>query len=361
MPHPYKSFPERNFWSAQVSSKPWEQVFEGERGKFTIQRSDRVVTAGSCFAQRISEVLTQLGYGFAQFEPPHALLSAQQAEQLGYGRFSARYGNIYTPRQLFQLMQEALELRPAIERFRTNAQGRVLDLMRPNINALGFDSVQEARQDRLYHLSCVQKMLRQADVFIFTLGLTEAWMDRSDGVVHGVHPAVALRQDSDLQLQAVNFDYTECYNDMVQVIHLLHGINPALRYIFTVSPVALAATHQDQHVLLATSYSKSVLRAVAGKLVSAWPMADYFHSFEIFNAAQSFGQFLAEDLRDVNMRGVQLAMKNFEKMFLTSEEPAPTAAGATLTAAQQPHVSEPSVDWAQVECDEVANAAVLKT
>ena len=347
--HPYKQFPPRQFWQQAVSGKPWAEVLRHEAGKFRITAQDSVASAGSCFAQRISRVIIESGLDYGYYETPHPLMPAALAQAQGYGTFSCRYGNVYTTRQLLQLVKEALGLTPPIHAFSADEAGRVFDLMRPNINKTGFDSVDEAVADRAYHLQCVARMLAGADVFVFTLGLTETWVDGATSVVYGSHPGVITQRPSPVALQALNLDYLACYNDLVQVFNLLHGVNAGLRFILTVSPVALAATHQPQNVLVATAYSKAVLRAVAGRFGELMPQVDYFPSFEIFNLAQSFGQFLSEDLRDVSPRGVQVAMDNFRSMFLdlSASAPAATAAAAPVKA---------SAAASDVECDEILNA-----
>lgn len=361
MSHPYRLLPERNFWKEAVSQHSWVNVFEAERGRFSVSPSDRLATAGSCFAQRISQFLTVAGYNFVEYEGPHNLLSSEYANRLGYGRFSARYGNIYTPRQLKQLVDEAFEKIQYEPRIGVTKKGAYIDLRRPNINNIGFISESEARADREYHLTCVRKMFLDCDVFIFTMGLTESWVSRSDGLVYGTHPEVALGRQWGESVDRVNFDYIDCFNDMVYVINFLQSINRRIRFIFTVSPVALAATHQDNHVLLATSYSKSVLRAVAGRLVQLCPAADYFCSFELFSAAQSFGQFLSEDLRDVSGRGVDVAMQLFRKMFMQAPAVEPSEPEENSRTGRAPNLgmSSPydfSKSSADVECDEVMNA-----
>jgi hypothetical protein len=63
-----------------------------------------VVTAGSCFAQHISRALREQGFGFLVTEAfaPHPGVADEN-----YGVFSARFGNIYTARQLVQLFDRA--------------------------------------------------------------------------------------------------------------------------------------------------------------------------------------------------------------------------------------------------------------
>lgn len=357
MSHPYSKLPDRNFWKHTVATRSWTELFREERGRFSISPSERVATAGSCFAQRISRLLRDSGCNFAEFESAHPLMLEAEALKLGYGRFSARYGNIYTTRQLKQLVDEAFEVTAAEPKIALAKNGRFIDLRRPYINEVGFDSEEEACADRRYHLACVRRMFTESDIFVFTLGLTEAWVDELDGTVYGTHPAVAAGNDWNKPVTAVNFDYLDCYNDMVETVNFLRGVNPALRFIFTVSPVALAATHQERHVLMSTVYSKSVLRAVVGRLVEQCPFADYFFSFEIFNAAQSFGQYLSEDLRDVNSRGVALAMQTFRDMYLAPQAPKPEATELTVSPmASFSTAAPPSRNPADVECDEIMNA-----
>jgi hypothetical protein len=315
MSHPYKELPDRNFWKRSVADTDWSKMFMSERGKFTITREDIVSTAGSCFAQRISSLLKTSGFNCGNFEAQHPLMAEQESCDLGYGLFSARYGNICTIRQLRQLIEEAFGLIEPRFKVVRSKEGLLIDLLRPGINA-GWTAALEAQADRLYHLQCVRALFSQSDIFIFTLGLTEAWFDPGDGTVYGIHPGVSLGRVFEGDIAKVNFNYLDCYNDLVFIVNFLREINPTLKFIFTVSPVALAATHENKHVLVATTYSKSVLRAVVGSLTEECLFADYFMAYEIFSCAQSFGQYLSGDLRDVSMRGVDIAMDTFKNMYL---------------------------------------------
>jgi hypothetical protein len=355
--HPYKTFPDRQFWSRAVSGTPWADVFRGQTGKFRLSHTEPVASAGSCFARRIAEFLVADGYNYQLFESCHPLMEAKAAEY-GYGTFSCRYGNIYSTRQLRQLFEEALGIRPPILHVGQVKSGAYIDLLRPNINEVGFGSIEEMRVDRLYHLSRVRVMIEQMQTFVFTLGLTEAWADEARDVVYGSHPGVFLESLDASQITPINLDYEEVLRDLEAVLDILarHNQHGGPRVILTVSPVALAATHQDSHVLAATSYSKSVLRAAAGKLAASRAEVDYFPSYEIFALSQSFGQFLAEDLRDVSRRGVEVAMRVFRDMFLEPDaQPAATQAPAPVAIPAPP--PEPAGrSLAEAECDEIANA-----
>ncbi len=77
------------------------------RKKFPIDSSMQIMTAGSCFAQHIATHLRKRGYSVIDEEPAPAHLRDRTAKQFGYRTYSARYGNIYTARQLLQLLREA--------------------------------------------------------------------------------------------------------------------------------------------------------------------------------------------------------------------------------------------------------------
>ena len=84
-----------------------------------------------------------------------------------------------------------------------------------------------------------------------------------------------------------------------------------MRILLTVSPVPLTATASTQHVLAATVYSKSVLRAAAGELYSLHQDVDYFPSYEIVASPFLRTKFFEKNMRSVSKRGVDLVMHHF--------------------------------------------------
>ncbi|MFM9937658.1 MAG: GSCFA domain-containing protein, partial [Novosphingobium sp.] len=100
---------------------------------------------------------------------------------------------------------------------------------------------------------------------------------------------------------------------------ILKAVNPGARMLLTVSPVPLIATATDQHVLPATIYSKSVLRAVAGDLAADHAEIHYFPSYELIIGHPSRGMFFDPDLREVNDFGVNLVMNQFFTGGLAAE------------------------------------------
>jgi hypothetical protein len=90
-------------------------------------------------------------------------------------------------------------------------------------------------------------------------------------------------------------------------------VNPRMRFLLTVSPVPLTATAEKQHILAATTYSKSVLRAAAGFLAQTRQDVDYFPSYELIAQFPTHGKFYESNLRSVKKEGVDFVMAHFER------------------------------------------------
>jgi hypothetical protein len=312
--HPYKGLSATKFWNKFVSDKVWREVEFIDSPKFKIKISDKVVAAGSCFAQHISRYMNKVGLSILNYESPHPLLINYNGDVEGYNQFSARYGNIYSSSQCLELIQQALGIIPMIEDF-VEESSRWYDLIRPNIQKSGFTSLHEALSDRRYHLSQVSKMFHEADIFIFTLGLTEIWQNKIGNHTYPVCPGTLHGIFNEEIHTFKNLDYSTIFEDLKEILKILKIINPKLKIILTVSPVPLVATKTLQNVLVASSYSKSVLRSVVGDIEKLYDNVAYFPSYEIINSPASLGQYLANDLREVTENGVEHVMNCFLNSF----------------------------------------------
>ena len=349
--HPYSNLPDRNFWRKFVPERSWRDFPFNDRPKFTLDTGDRVATAGSCFAQHIARYMRRCGMQPYIAEPPHTLMLQFSGDVDSYHLFSARYGNIYTVRQCLELLRQALGQMPMIEDF-AEAGGRWFDLLRPNVEKNGYACREEACADRAYHLSRVRVMFETANVFIFTLGLTESWFNVRSGHTYPACPGT-VRGDYDPALhQFRNFTCAEVVADLEALLQALRQVNPGLKIILTVSPVPLVATHSANNVLVASSYSKSVLRAAVGEVEPQHDHVAYFPSYEIISHAASFGQYLAADLREVTERGVGHVMD----CFLTSYYGLTAPAGEVAEAGVATSLPPPVVEGPPPECEELFNS-----
>ena len=312
MSSPYQGREARSFWKSGVASQDPRTVTELYRPKFTLPAEALVATAGSCFAQHIAGRLRAHGIQVLDAEPPPPGLSESQAKAHGYLLYSARYANIYTCRQLLQLAREAHGLWTPADAI-WQKDGRFFDALRPSVEPGGLDSPEEVQAHRAEHLAHVREVLSQADVLVFTLGLTEAWVHRSSGTVYPTAPGTLAGEFDPERHAFVNFGVSEVLADFLALRSLLLQHRPGLRFLLTVSPVPLTATATDDHVLVATTHSKSVLRAVAGELAATLPDVDYFPSYEIIASPFSRGSFYEDNLRNVTPEGVDAVMRVFSE------------------------------------------------
>ncbi len=349
--HPYSQLPARNFWKKFVAPSPWRDLGLNDRPKFRLQPADRIATAGSCFAQHISRYMARVGMASYIAEPAHTLLQEFGGDVDSYSLFSARYGNIYTVRQYLELFRQAFGSMPVIEDF-VEQDGRWFDLLRPSVQKAGFASLAEARADRAYHLGRVRVMFETADVLVFTLGLTESWYHATHGYTYPVCPGTVKGTYDPGQHLFHNLTCTEIVADLEALVAELAQVNPAARLILTVSPVQLVATYTANNVLVASSYSKSVLRAAAGEVEARHAHVAYFPSYEIISHPASYGQYLSSDLRDVTERGVHHVMDCFLSSYYGIGASAVAATPAPVAAA--PVVPAPMM--APAQCDELMNA-----
>lgn len=316
--NPYKTQPERAFWRASVGSRHYADLADLWQ-PMSLRKSDRIATAGSCFAQHIGNNLAARGAAFMDMEPAPPLFGdATEARHWGYGVFSCRYGNIYTTRQLIQLFDEAYGARTPAERV-WEKNGRFFDALRASIDPVGQNSADDVLALRERHLAAVRRMFAELDVFVFTMGLTEGWENAEDGTMFAVAPGTVAGTYDPSRHVLRNLRHAEIRADMLAFWERLRKVNPGARMLLTVSPVPLAATATENHVLVATTYSKSVLRAVAGELSEDVADIHYFPSYEIVSSHPGRGMFFEPDLRNVNMYGVNFVMTQFFSGPLAAE------------------------------------------
>ena len=309
--HPYRQQPKKAFWRNVVQDTYPLDITDWYTKKFPLGKK-RIATAGSCFAQHIGRELREKGFNYVDVEPAPGFLNKSHWLDFGYSMYSARYGNVYTPRQLLQLAQRALSEFSPLESTWGKGNGFV-DPFRPTIEPEAFSSVDEVEIHRKHHLKRVAGLFEASDVFVFTLGLTEAWLSIQDGAVYPVCPGTAGGEFDSAKYKLVNFSYPEVRKDMEAFFSRVRHINPNMQFLLTVSPVPLMATATPQQVVVATTYSKSVLRAVAGFLAEKYPYVDYFPSYEIISSPVMRGQFYHPDMRSVAQVGVDHVMKQFFK------------------------------------------------
>lgn len=359
--HPYKAAPDHAFWERAVA-RNFSPAALLNPVRPLVAKGENVMSAGSCFAANLVPYLERAGIKYVRTEQPHPLFARVHIENFSYQKFSAAYGNIYTSRHLLQMIQRVLgSFTPIEDRWYVN--GKVIDPFRPG---LAFPALSDIEFDALtrQHLNRVATAIRMADVFVFTLGLTEAWLSKQDGAVFPTCPGTIAGIFDPDRHQFVNFSVSDVVGDLEQAIGLMRTLNPDLRIILTVSPVPLVATATGDHVLLATIHSKSILRIAAGELVARVTDCTYFPAYEIVTGPQAPVDFFQENRRDVGTSAIDTVMSAFIShcdvgaarfgLAPTNASPLEAETETATPLAQEPSFLSAAI--ADLECEEAASS-----
>ncbi|WP_405889093.1 GSCFA domain-containing protein [Streptomyces sp. NBC_01136] len=308
--HPYESLPARSFWRTAVAERAAPALTDLWTPAFAIDPDEPLLTAGSCFARHLGPALLLEGMNWCDAEIAPPGLTAAEREARWYGQFSFRTGNIYTAAALRQWLAWAFEESPPPDEV-WEEDGRFYDPHRPAVEPDGHVTPEAVRAARQRTLAAIRTAVSSAGCLIFTLGLTEAWLDAATGIAYPVCPGT-VRGSFDAGRHVFhNFTVAEVHRDLTAAVSLARRANPGLRVLLTVSPVPLTATATAGHALVATTYSKSVLRAAAGQLAQELDHVDYFPSYEIITGHPFKGAFYEPNQRTVSADGVAFVMRHF--------------------------------------------------
>lgn len=343
--HPYKRLSDRNFWSRAFS-----EALPIDIMKVTdlplIKFGEKIASAGSCFASNIIPHIERSGFTYLRTEQRHPMFCKAQPERFGYDAFSAAHGNIYTARQLLQLLRRSRGVFQPIED-RWDTSFGVVDPFRPGLR-YHASSHQEFDLLTQQHLNACLRAFTEADVFIFTLGLTEAWVSRQDGAVFPACPGTVGGEFDPKKHEFRNFSGWEITSDLRQFVDELRLFNPDVRIILTVSPVPLVATATDRHVLRASTYSKSVLLVAAETVCAERPGVTYFPAYEIVTGPHAPADFFQEDRRNVAPAAIEVVMQAFLSCCETGHPPQERSEGTREKA-----IELFSARFADAECEEL--------
>jgi len=352
MTNPYHDLEDYRFWS-RAMTQPAPGRIDPVTSRDAILPRHKVATMGSCFAQHLARYLAASGFNYYIAENPPATMDPVTAKRLNYGVFSARYGNVYTVLQAEQLFDRAFGLfKPVDDVWEWN--GGYVDAFRPTIEPDAATSVDEVRQSAYEHLRYVREVFRECDWLIFTLGLTEAWQSERDGAIYPLAPGVRGGSYDRSRYRFVNFTAGEVSGQLARLIKKIGDVNPSAKVLLTVSPVPLAATYEDRHVWVSTTYSKAALRVAAEEVTRQFDHVLYFPSYEIITSPAAGGRYYADDLRQVTDLGVSHVMKLFRRHFLGGHEAMRTVSGLPVASA-----GEVSLD-SDIMCDEEEIVRALK-
>ena len=319
MNNPYENLPLSAFWRTGVAQENPAGINNIYKKKYNITKKTKIAAAGSCFAQHISRHLKKNGFNVMDVEPPPPGLPDELHHKYGFSMYSARYGNIYTIKHLLQLAQEAAGEWTPVDWIWAK-EGRFYDAFRPSVEPHGLASPEDVIAHRTHHIKNLRKLFESLDLFIFTLGLTEMWINKQSGFAYPTAPGVIVGKFEEEKHEFRNAGFHEVVRDFTafrKIVKKIRNGRP-FRILLTVSPVPLTATASGSHVLTSSVYSKAILRAAAGELSSNKKRIDYFPSYEIATNPRLYPSSFSDNLRTIREDAVQIIMDHFFMEHSTS-------------------------------------------
>jgi hypothetical protein len=243
---------------------------------FALRGDEKVFCIGSCFAREVETTLDRLGFEVLSMQ-------AELPPSANHRIEDRRVFNKYNVGTVLNELRWAL----APERFAYRHEAVLVDLpgdLRCGDLQLRGEQYLEPRPQAQALREAVNRFfgrLREAELVVLTLGLSEAWFDRDSGLYLNVAPSEHLVRlwPGRFELHVLDAASTLAMLDEIDAL-LRAALGPSLKLLLTVSPVPLAATFRDQDVLIANSYSKSLLRACCDPFLATRPHARYFPSYE---------------------------------------------------------------------------------
>lgn len=315
-------------WPSRQRPERLAPVAEPSPGPlFALRGDEKVFCIGSCFAREIETTLDRLGFEVLSLRPE---LPASPNRSVRDRRMFNKY-NVGTILN---------ELRWALDPAHPYRHDDVLlsvpgDLLVQDLQLRG-EAWAEERQAAAAFREAFNRFfakVREAEVVVLTLGLSEAWFDRHTGLYLNVAPTEHMVQahGERFELHVLDAASTLAMLDEIDRLLCAH-LRPGFKLLLTVSPVPLTSTFRDQDVLLANSYSKSLLRACCDPFLQGRAHARYFPSYEFATLSPPDLVWSDDDFRHVDRRFVDYLMAS---VLAGLQGASPAAEQARRSARQQ--------------------------
>jgi len=279
-----------------------------------ITKETAIGSAGSCFARAISHQLQRSGFNYVIEEddlpkdfPMDKLTSSP------YRVEPARYGVLFNTPSIRQMIERGFGYWNP-EFIIAEDNGKLIDPFRSVINL--YDDYEGFLIDYKKHSKALKKALLKCDVFIITLGLTEAWYFAHSGKYTSVSP----HKINPVLLRQKNLTLDENIKELEKIFDIFKKHQPNIKFIISVSPIPLNKTFsKTKHVVEATSLSKAILRVAANQFSMNHP-EDVFYLPSFETVMYGCEDPWESNKRHVNPKAVARVMELFANMFVKNKE-----------------------------------------
>jgi len=142
---------------------------------------------------------------------------------------------------------------------------------------------ESAVMERRAYLHERYKRFPECSVFVFTLGMAEAWYDVEFSRYLNVAPSPYAIKKTPERFELHVLSYEEISKGLEEIYQLIRQEKngESFRILISTSPVPLYSTFSGRDVLIANTYSKSVQRAASEAFAFAHEEVDYIPSYEM--------------------------------------------------------------------------------
>ena len=284
----------------------------GLHPSFLIEKEDRLFAMGSCFARGVEKAMAARGFVVSSManEFDHFELANNSVTGLG---FTNKYSTYSILNEVRWALDSASDF--PVQSIVEIEDGRWVD---PHTNPTLKFVCREKTLERRKIIQDVVSRIKACRVLFITLGLVEVWYDKEAETYINMAPNPEMRRRYPERYTFHVTTFKQNMANLEQLYDLLtqHG-HPDFHVIVTVSPVPLMATFTERDIVLANTYSKSVLRSVAEEWSACHENVDYFPSYEIvMNSDKSI--CWTEDKRHVRGEIVEHIMNVFTDHYLAN-------------------------------------------
>jgi hypothetical protein len=239
--------------------------------RFKFSRDDKFYAIGSCFARGLEHSLITHKIAVESAAPEFAKLEPVNKEVTGLG-----FTNKYNTYSILNELRWALDPE-AVFPFESIVQVTKASWYDPHTNPTLSLAGLEETLDRRALMQAVTKRIANCRAVIVTLGLAEVWRDVQADVFVNRTPLPSLFKTQPYRYEFHLSTFSENWANLEAIYALLtqYG-HPDVHVIVTVSPVPLMNTFSSMDIVVANTWAKSLLRAVAQEWAQAHNNVDYF-------------------------------------------------------------------------------------
>lgn len=281
-------------------SNRWDEADFGKMvsvtPEFSLPKTAKVFTIGSCFAIEIRKRLKEKGFNVS---PDYTNL--QLGPDVVFGKYPekdtlAYYTTASIAQEITRCLHghhyeqnDFLKIESPVNYFAGRLKQNIVyqDPYRRDVYAATPDRIQSFSAEISNE---IRRSLVESDVVVITLGLTEAWKNKNNGLYVCKCPV----NDHDPEWDTVSYhplSYEENKTYLTQTIDTLLAFNPNVRIFLTVSPVPLGKTFSGKDVTVANLTGKATLRACAAEMIEKykehvfyWPSFEYTFGKDVYEA-----------------------------------------------------------------------------